>query len=175
MKNYERQGTSWVALTSIALAVAAPVAVAAPPAASLEGLVIAVDGRAAAGFGVHLIDEDGRAVARAAADEGGRFTFAELPPGSYALGIETPEGRLAPVAAPAVRLAAGERARRDVKLVAAPVAGAPAWTGRNHGLGLWWAALSTASKAWVVVGGVAIVGITVAALGDDDDDDASPH
>ena len=122
---------------------------------------------------LHLIDAQGIGVGRSVSDRDGLYSFSELEAGSYSLGIEAPDGRMAPVAAPPVRLRGGELARRDVKLVQASPEGAQAATGGNYGLGMWWAGLSSSSKAWTVVGIVAIVAITVAALTDDDDPPAS--
>jgi hypothetical protein len=79
------------------------------------------------------------------------------------------------VAAPPTDLVAGERLRRDVRLVTAAEAGAAQASAANYGLGMWWAGLSTPAKIWTVIGIVAVVGITAAAVdSDDDEDDASP-
>lgn len=145
------------------------------PGARLEGLLIGVDGRPADGYAVHLIDAEGTDVGRSVADADGVYSFDDVEDGEYSLGIEGSEGRMAPVAAPPMRLRLGQLARRDVKMVETGAEGAQAATGGNYGLGMWWAGLSTPAKAWTVVGLVAIAAITLAALTDDDDRPASPY
>ena len=44
----------------------------------------------------------------------------------------------------------------------------------NFAIGMWWASLSPAAKAWTIIGTVVIVGITVAAITDDEEKGASP-
>lgn len=134
----------------------------------IEGLVVGLDGKPAEGYAVHLIDARGGAVAQARIDEGGSYSFDALAPGQYALGVEGPEGRVAPVDAPPVRLGERELTRRDLKLM-----NAGQWSGdqlvqRNYGLGTWWASLTPAAKSWSVVAMVAVVGITFALLDEDD-------
>jgi len=170
MRSTTRQMTTWMALVALTFA-ATPAR--ARSGAVLEGRLMAVDGRAAEGFRLQLIDEHGEEIAGAPVDSEGQYAFADLSEGSYALGVVTPEGRRAPVASPAVRLAAGQRLRHDVKLVTATAEGQELAAGTNYGCGLWWASLSRASKAWVLLSGLAIVGITVAAVGSDDDEPAS--
>jgi len=171
----------WRSLTAtLALAVLVtsgpPVAAGSSvPGARLEGLLLGVDGRPADGYAVHLIDSDGVDVGRAVADEDGVYSFADLEAGRYSLGIEGPQGRMAPVAAPPMRLRGGQLARRDVKMVETGPEGVQGATGANYGLGMWWAGLSSPAKGWTIVGLVAIAAITVAALTDDDDSPASPY
>jgi len=144
---------------------------AAPSPVALEGRILAVDGRAATGHTVVLVDAAGTPVARATTDAEGDYAFGSVPAGDYAVGVETPAGELAPMAAPPVRL--GDRPeRRDLKLMQASSAGAQ--LGADYGLGMWWAGLSPAGKTWVVVAVVAAVGLTYAALDDDDEPAASP-
>jgi hypothetical protein len=172
---------SWRSLTAglalLTLVVSWPPASAGStlPGARLEGLLLGVDGRPADGYAVHLIDDEGAAVGRAVTDADGVYTFDGLEDGRYSMGIEGLEGRMAPVAAPPVRLRLGQLVRRDVKMVEAGPEGAESAAGGNYGLGMWWAGLSTPAKAWTVVGLVAIAAITLAALTDDDDRPASPH
>lgn len=136
----------------------------------LEGLLIAVDGRPAAGYTVHLIDRKGDDVVQAVSDERGIYSFRGLDAGRYSLGIELPQGTIAPVAAPPVQLRGGQLARRDVKLLESAPEQAQAASGANYGFGMWWAGLSSSSRAWTIVGMVAVATVTVLALTDDDDD-----
>jgi len=167
--------TAMLALLTLVVAAWTPLwAGARTPRAQLEGLLIDVDGRPAEGFAIHLIDAEGRGVGRSVSDGDGIYSFVDLEAGRYSLGIEAPDGRMSPVAAPPFRLRGGELARRDVKMVQASPEGARSAAQANYGLGMWWAGLSTSAKAWTVVGIVAIAAITVAAL-TDDDEPASPY
>jgi hypothetical protein len=160
-------------LVALAATLLPATARAGQPGATLEGLILGSDGRAGAGYRVHLIDREGRVVARATASASGHYTFEGVAGGEYALGIESAEGLMAPVAAPPVRVGRDGLVRRDIKLIgASPEQQAAAGTG-SYSVGMWWAGLSTASKAWTIVGVVVITGITVAAL-TDDDEPASP-
>lgn len=141
------------------------------PGARLEGLLVAVDGRPASDHTIHLIDERGDAVARAATTDEGLYTFGDVPPGEYALGIENPQGAFAPVAAAPVRLGASELVRRDVKLMVADSRQLQSVTAGDSSIRLWWVGLSRPAKVWTVIGGIIIIGITIAALDDDGDDD----
>jgi len=148
---------------ALLLWVASPV-LAGADGARLEGLLLGVDGRPAAAMTVHLIDTPGRDLAQAATSDDGVYSFKDLPAGEYSLGVESPEGGMAPVAAPPVRLTSGELARRDLKLMQADAVSVNAATGANYGMGAWWASLTPAAKAWTVVAVLAVVGITAAAL-----------
>jgi hypothetical protein len=152
-----------------------PLSALAGPGARLEGLVVGIDGRAGAGFTVHLIDPQGEPLARASTDARGVYGFAGLPAGEYGLGVETPAGELAPVAAPPIRLGENELARRDVKLLATEGTGRPTGAPASYAVGMWWAGLSPAAKAWTIVGIVVVTGVTLASLDSgDDEQDASP-
>jgi hypothetical protein len=140
--------------------------------ARLEGYLLDLDGRAARGYTVHLIDVGGVEFARSSTSDRGVYRFRELPAGEYALGVGNPEGQVAPVAAPPVRVAGDELARRDIKLVEAGDPERQAVGVENRSFGVFWAGLSPSAKAWTVVGTVVILGITVQAL--DDEDDGSP-
>jgi hypothetical protein len=140
----------------------------------IEGLLVDVDGRAAAGFRVHLIDSSGTDVSRAAASEGGIYSFRDLPAGRYSLGVESPDGKVAPVASPPVRLSENELARRDIKLMPATPEAREAVGAANADFGLWWAGLSPWAKTWSVIGVLAFLGVTWAALDDDDEHHATP-
>ncbi len=146
----------------------------APPRANaggarLEGFLIDVDGRAASGFRVHLIDSRGEDVAQATASDRGIYAFQELPAGTYSLGIENTEGRIARVAAPALRLGPNELARRDIKLLKQAdnaAAGDPA-SDSDDGFGIYWAGLPPALRAGSVVCIFVILGLTLSALDDE--------
>jgi hypothetical protein len=140
----------------------------------LQGIVLGLDGRPAAGHRIHLIDAEGRDVAQATTAANGQYAFHELRAGDYSLGVETPAGEIAPVVAPPMRLDPGQLARRDIALSpASPTQPGPQQVA-NYGLGAWWAGLSTSARVWTVVGLVTVVGITWAAVDDDDDDDEPP-
>jgi len=147
---------------------------AAPATGRIEGLVIGLDGRPAADYRVHLIDTAGSQAAQAVTDAGGSYSLPDVAAGEYALALESPEGQVAPVSTP-VRIGRGELRRHDLKLLEAEPEERDAATASSGGLGAWWAGLSTAAKVWVIVGSVAVVGVTYAALTDDDDEQtASP-
>jgi hypothetical protein len=120
-----------------------------------------------------LIDRQGEDVVQAVSDSEGVYSFRGLEAGRYSLGIELPRGLVAPVAAPPVELRGGRLARRDVKLLESGPEQAAVATGANYGFGLWWAGLSPSARAWTIVGMVAVAGVTVLALTDDDDTPAS--
>jgi hypothetical protein len=131
-----------------------------------------IDGRAASEYRVHLIDSDGDDIRQAVTDPDGLYSFRDLPAGEYTVGVESPGGQVAPLYGPPIRLAEDELARRDLKLLQTDAGEMGRAAGSNYGLGVWWASLSTAAKIWVIVGGVVVVAITVAAL--DDEPSASP-
>jgi len=145
-----------------------PVAMANDAAGRLEGLVVGVDGRPASGYTVHLIDESGEDHAQSTADDQGLYSFRDLPPGDYAMGIENTEGQIAPVATPPVRLGEGELARRDVKMMNAESSTRNEVAGADLGFGMWWSSLSTAAKVWIVIGAVAGAAFIVNELDDDE-------
>jgi len=163
------QNTFVARVTLVALALTpalAPVSAQAPAGARLEGFVLGVDGRAAPGYRVHLIDATGRDVAQAATGGDGVYRFRDLASGAYSLGIENTEGQIAPVAAPPVRLGRDELARRDVKMVDADPARRDSASRENASFGVFWAGLSPGAKAWSVIGVFVLVGITIKALDD---------
>jgi hypothetical protein len=160
-------------LTLLALALALAPLPSQAAGARLEGYVLAVDGRAADGHRVHLIDDSGRDVGQATTSDEGLYRFRDLAGGSYALGIENPEGRVAPVAAPPIRLGQDELARRDIKLVQADQTQRETVGQENNSFGVYWAGLSPAAKAWSVIGVFVILGVAIVAL-DDDDAKGSP-
>jgi len=136
--------------------------------ARLEGYVVDVDGRGAPGFRVHLIDDTGQAVAAARTSAEGVYRFRDLPAGAYSLGVESPEGKVAPVAAPPTELTDAELARRDIKLVEANQAERETVGVENHSFGVWWAGLTKPAKTWTILGVVVFLGLTYEALDDDD-------
>ena len=136
--------------------------------ARLEGFLIDVDGRAAAVFRVHLIDSVGEDVAQSTTSDRGIYAFQALPAGAYSLGIENTEGRIARVAAPALRLGSDELARRDIKLMQADNEAADdSATSNSGGFGVYWAGLPPAVRAVSVVGVFVILGLTLSALDDE--------
>ena len=134
----------------------------------LEGLIIGTDGRAATGSTIHLIDQQGD-VRQATTDDDGLYSFGDLPTGSYAVGIELPDGTIAPIASPPVRMRAGELARRDVKLLEADAGAVEQAAAANYSFGTWWAGLSGGAKAGVIIGFVLVGYGLVEAFSDDDD------
>jgi hypothetical protein len=135
--------------------------------ARLEGYLLDVDGRAAGGFRVHLIDDRGADVAQSSASAQGVYSFRELAAGSYSLGIEDTAGRMAPVAAPPVALAKGGLVRRDIKLIASEDPRQAQVGQQNESLGLFWAGLSPAVKASSVVGVVIVLGLVISSIDDE--------
>jgi hypothetical protein len=99
----------------------------------------------------------------------GRYAIGGVPPGTYALAVETPEGTRAAVASPPLAVRGG-RLRINLRLLEQgdEVSGALASTGE------WWSGLSTAGKVWVVTGATALTAIAIAGLDDDDEVFASP-
>jgi hypothetical protein len=160
-------------LVAVALLLALAPAPSAATGSRLEGYVLGVDGRAADGYRIHLIDGEGRDVRQAPTSDEGIYRFRDLSAGAYSLGVENPEGRMAPVAAAPIRLGDDELARRDIKLVEADRDEREAVSRENNSFGVFWAGLSPAAKAWSVVGVFVILGVTIAAL--DDEDAGSPN
>jgi hypothetical protein len=172
MRSVPRRGVALLCAAAIACA-ALPAGAAPPARGRIEGLVIGLDGRTARGYRVHLIDREGSESALAVTDGHGIYSLSDVAPGAYAMAVESPEGRVAPIATP-VRLGRGELRRHDLRLVEAPPADADA-AASSGGLGSWWAGLSTAAKVWVIAGSAAVIGVTWAAIADDDDEEpASP-
>jgi hypothetical protein len=132
-----------------------------------------LDGRAAAGHRIHLIAAGGEDLGRSAVGEDGCYSFARLDAGQYSLGVEMPDGTLAPVAAPPVRLGHDELARRDLKLVTSDADMTNAALQANYGLGQWWNGLSTPGKAWTIMAIIVAASLTYEAL--DDETRASPE
>ena len=153
-------------LTLVAL-VLAFVTPAAAAGARLEGYLLGVDGRAASGFKVHLIDGEGGDVAQSSTSDEGVYRFRDLPSGAYSLGIEDREGQMAPVSAPPVRLDEHELARRDIKLVQAGPLERERVGRENFSFGVFWAGLSPMAKAGSVIGTFVLLGFTIEALDDD--------
>jgi hypothetical protein len=167
------QSKSVARLMLVALVLSIAPASAAASGARLEGYLLGADGRAATGYRVHLIDGEGRDVHQSSTSDEGVYRFRDLASGAYSLGVESPDGRMAPVAAPPVRLDSDELARRDIKLVEASDAQREAVGLENHSFGVWWAGLSPMTKAWTVVGTFVVLGIAVQAMDDDSEDRGS--
>jgi hypothetical protein len=138
----------------------------------LEGQVLGIDGRPASGWQVHLVGGSGRATAQAEVDGAGLYSFRDVEPGDYSLGVVSPTGDAAIVAAPPVRLGAGELARRDIKMSESDPRTVNGVLAANPSLGAWWGERTLAAKIWTIIGIVAVVGVTAAAV--DDEDDVSP-
>ncbi|MCP3978570.1 MAG: carboxypeptidase regulatory-like domain-containing protein [bacterium] len=170
MTQFIRKIVALTATMSVFFLSAAP-AVAAPGGATLEGLVQDLDGRPAAGYRVHLIGDQGEALGTAGVDGEGMYSFGDLEAGKYALGVENATGQMAPVTGPAIKLEGRQLARRDVKLMRGNGEFRDEAFQGNHGLGQWWASLTTAAKTWTIIGVVTVIGITVAATDDDDSDE----
>lgn len=141
--------------------------------ARLEGSVRDVEGRSASGYRVHLIAEDGRGVARSTVDEAGRYAFAELGAGAYSLGLESRSGEMAAVATPPIELGEDELARRDIGLMKSDAESVNGVLAVNPSLGTWWGDLTSVGKIWTIVGIVGAVALTVSALDDDDEEEAT--
>jgi hypothetical protein len=167
MRRNRRPTVALTAILALVLTGVSPGGSAPQSTSRLEGLVLDIDGRPAAGWGIHLIDEEGHAVARADTDSGGFYSFREVESGRYALGIESPEGLMSPVDAPPVLVRDRELSRRDLKLMSAEEGEAGQTAHGNYGLGHWWAGLTPAAKAWTIVAIVVVAGVTVALLADD--------
>lgn len=135
----------------------------------LEGLVLDVEGRPASGHRVHLIDNRGREMGHSDVGEDGMYSFASLPEGDYSLGVASPDGTVAVVAAPPVRLQHRELARRDLKLVQADETAVNQAAEANYGFSLWWHGLSPLGKTWTVVAIVIAAGLTYEAVSDEDE------
>ena len=170
MRSSFRSIAAQITILALVLMISPVSAMDSTGGATLEGLLVDVDGTPAAGYRVHLIDETGTPTAQATADEQGLYSFSGVPAGEYALGIENDGGQLAPVAAPPLRLGGSELARRDLKLLAADGPGTEGAMRGNYSLREWWGGLGPGAKTWTVVAIVVAVGLVWAAL---DDDDAS--
>lgn len=162
---------SWVAYTTLfalVLWIAPPPTLAAEGGeARLEGFVLGLDGRAAAGHRIHLIGGGGENLAQSSVGEDGLYSFAGLGAGKYSLGVEMPDGSLAPVAAPPVRLGSDELARRDLKLVTSDADMTKAALRANHGVGQWWSELSNPGRAWTIIA-IVVAGSLIYDLLDDE-------
>ena len=159
---------AYMTLFALVLWIAAPPTLAAGGnGARLEGLVVGLDGRAAAGHRIHLIGALGEDLARSAVGEDGLYSFAGLGAGQYSLGVEMPDGSLAPVAAPPVRLGKDELVRRDLKLVTSDADMTSAALQANYGVGQWWSELSNPAKGWTVIA-IIVAGAMIYDLLDDE-------
>lgn len=173
---------SWVAIAClIALAAPGAPALAQASTARLEGTILGLDGAPAPGLEVVLIGEGGAEIASAKTDASGAYVFADVPPGSYGLGLVLLNGTAVTVPGDDVVLVAGEVTRRDLQLVHStpaptevPAAPPPVTAGKVE---LWWVGLSPAMKGLAIGGAVAAATLIVIAFsgGDDDDEEsASP-
>jgi hypothetical protein len=141
--------------------------------ARLEGLLLDLDGRPARGYRVYLIDAQGREKGAAVTAHDGRYSLARVAPGRYAVGIENPDGAIAPVAAPPVRVRPGMLLRRDLRLVQAEPIQVERALVAHHGFRLWWASRSKKEKAGWTAGAVVGVGLLWYLFRDDDEERVS--
>lgn len=155
-------------IAAISILILSASAYGASPAA-FGGRVLEVDGHPASGFQVILLSTAGEELLRAGTDGKGTFLFEELDPGSYELGIRSPEGDFAPVLAEPTELEPGQRVVREIRLVEmeSPLQLAPA----KGGLGVWWAGLTKPAKIWTVLGTMTAIGLIYSATDDDDDNE----
>jgi len=165
MYNVVRTAVACVTVLALVLVGFVPRVVAADaPSARLEGLLIGGDGRPADGHKVHLIGTEGEGLASSETDNDGLYSFKEVAAGEYSLGIENPDGLMAPVAGPPVRVAAGELARRDLQLMEADAETLQRIASANPSIGQAYAGWTTAGRVWFWIAVVAGLGIGVAAL-----------
>jgi hypothetical protein len=146
---------------------------AAPPAARLDGMLLDVDSRPARGHAVYLIDPHGRPVSRAVTADDGQYSFPDLAAGQYTMGIESPDGRVSPVAGPPLELRGGELARRDVKLYESDAETQGAAVRANFGFLTWWHGLSLPAKIGMGLG--VFFGGVVLAKSLESDDSGAPR
>lgn len=141
--------------------------------ARLEGLLVGVDGKPAAGYNVLLIGEEGEVLDRTEAAGDGIYRFSNLASGSYSLGLETPDGLAAPVMNGPTDVKSGQLVRMDIKLMRQDAVSADDSKKKPAGIRIWWAGLSRTAKTWTLVGVSVATVIIINAL--DDEDPASPH
>lgn len=159
---------------ALLLYIAPVAALASPPGARLEGLVVDADGRPSSGVTVYLFDEDGQTTAQATAADNGIYSMRDVPAGAYGMGVQTAAGEVAPVSSPPIRLTGGELVRRDLKLVEANEAAVNQALTANYGFGSWFKGLSGGEKAGLIIGFVAFAGLLYAAFESDDDQPETP-
>ena len=161
-------------LFTIVLWIAPPPTLAASRnGAGLEGLVLLPEGRAAAGHRIHLIDSGGEDLAQSEVGKDGLYSFTGLGAGRYFFGVEMPNGTMAPVAAPPVRLYGNELSRRDLKLLTSDASTTNTALQANYGLGHWWSGIPASGKAWTIIG-IVLAGWLIYDALDDDESPASP-
>jgi len=145
--------------------------IVAGSSARLEGILLDVDGRPAAGHRVHLIGGAGDPLGSATTSDDGLYAFNDLEAGDYALMIEGPTGQIGALAGPPLRLGQNELARRDLKLLEADPEQIDSTLNANYGLKARYASMSTAEQVWTWVVIVLVGGLTLFLIFDDDDDD----
>lgn len=145
--------------------------VAAGPGARLEGILLGVDGRPAAGHRVHLIGGAGEALGASTTSDDGLYSFRDLEAGDFALMIEGPTGQMGALAGPPLRLNDNELARRDLKLLEAAPDQIDGTLNANYGLKARYASMSTAEQVWTWVVIVLVGGLTLFLVFDDDKDE----
>ena len=145
--------------------------VAAGPDARLEGILLGVDGRPAAGHRVHLIGGAGDALGASTTADDGLYSFPNLEAGDYTLMIEGPTGQMGALAGPPLRLGDNELARRDLRLLEAAPDRIDSTLNANYGLKARYASMSTAEQVWTWVVIVLVGGLTLFLVFDDDKDE----
>jgi hypothetical protein len=170
MRKALKSAVVYMTILALCVVISPAGAFAAEANSTIGGTIVGVDGRSALGYTVHLIDETGTVIQQVTTDESGAYTFVDVPVGSYGVGIETPDGMMAPVAAPPIRVGAGDAVLRDIKLVEADAQTANQVATSNPAVGGWWGGLSGIAKAGVIVGLGAVTYGVVEAFDDDDDE-----
>ena len=169
MTTIARKSIVHLTVAALLLFGVAPAIQAGTDGARLEGLLLAGDGRPAKDYTVHLIGADGEVLARSTTTDEGLYSFKAVTPGEYGLGIESPEGMMAAVASPPLRLNEGELARRDLKMVEASQEDIDRALAENPSIGMAYAGWSRAGRIWFWVAIVVGLGIGIAALDDESD------
>ncbi len=166
-----RPVAAWSTAVVLLLSAFPPATAASPAAGSLEGSLIAPDGRPASGWAILLLSTDGDLVSRRTISPRGTYRFDDVPPGSYALAAENGEGRLAPVAGPPASVASGSATRRDVRLVPGQgpsVQGQAVFGPRGDS---WWSRQTRNQKILALVGIAVGAGIVLAVVNNLTDDE----
>ena len=132
----------------------------------IEGLVLDADGRPAAAYEVVLVEPSGHAVATSVIAADGLYSFKDLAAGRYAMGIQRPDGAVAPVAAEPVSLEAGQLVRRDITLMEAD-AEQVSRAAAHYQVDVWWVSRTRGEKIWTVVGIIGGLGLLWYLLKDD--------
>ena len=90
VKSAPKFSAAWITILAVLHMMTVLPAAADGVRARLEGLIMGVDGRAATGHRVHLIDERGQAVGQVTTTLEGSYSFKDLSAGGYFLGVICP-------------------------------------------------------------------------------------